>query len=225
MSVSPTRESLESPSRRQSAAERSREATRERLLSSGVALFAERGLNGVTTHDIARGAGVAAGTFYLHFSDKQSLFAEIAQDTERRLLEHIEDAADDTADMRGAVRAQVEALIDFSSENRDLIRILFSAESGVVGSALLDSLARFIAEGRRHAISTGEMPREIDAAVLSQALVGLLSRVVLWWLEDEGGPDRETVIETLTHIQLSGTHPARAGATLAHDTGSPLFNR
>jgi AcrR family transcriptional regulator len=205
MSVSPTQESLP---RRQSAAERSREATRDRLLASGVLLFAERGLNRVTTHDIARGASVAAGTFYLHFSDKQSLFAEIAQDTGRRLREHIEAATTNAADLRGAVRAQVEALIGFASENRDLIRILFSTESGVLGSALLDSLAGSIAEGRRHAIATGEMPREIDAAVLSQALVGLLARVVLWWLEDEGRTDRQTVIETLTRIQLSGTHPA-----------------
>jgi hypothetical protein len=52
------------------------------------------------------------------------------------------------------------------------------------------------------------MPREIDAAVLSQALVGLLARVVLWWIEDPGRAPRETLIETLTRIQLSGTHPA-----------------
>jgi AcrR family transcriptional regulator len=34
-------------------------------------LFAERGLSRVTSHDIARRAGVAAGTIYLHFDDKE----------------------------------------------------------------------------------------------------------------------------------------------------------
>ena len=106
------------------------------------------------------------------------------------------------------MRAQVAALVDFAAGNRDLIRILFSPESGAAGTALLDSLAQSIAEGRRHAIATGEMPREIDAAVLSQALVGLLARVVLWWIEDDQRASRETVIETLTRIQLTGTHPA-----------------
>jgi AcrR family transcriptional regulator len=212
MSVSASRESSlslpPSPSKRGSAAERSREATRRRLLSSAVLLFAARGLNGVTTHDIAREAGVAAGTFYLHFPDKQSLFAEIAEDTERRLRERIEAASANASDLRGGVRATIEALVDFASEDRDLIRILFSAESGAIGSAVLDSLAGWIAEGRRQAIESGEMSAELDAAVLSQALVGLLSRVVLWWIEDEGRASRETVIETLTRIQLSGTHPA-----------------
>jgi AcrR family transcriptional regulator len=195
---------------RQSAAARSREETRRRLLQSGVLLFAERGLNGVTTHDIARAAGVAAGTFYLHFPDKSALFHEIATDTELRLRAHIEQATAFAADLRGAVRAQVEALFDFASENRDLIRILFSADAdaGAAGSALLDSFSSSIADGRRRAIASGEMPREIDAAVLSQALVGMLSRVLLWWTLDPDPVARETVIETLTRIQLSGTHPA-----------------
>ena len=197
-----------SESPRQGAAARSREATRSRLLESGVQLFAEHGLNGVTTHDIAREAGVASGTFYLHFPDKTALFQEIAVDTEARLRAHIEAATSSAADLRGAVRAQVESLFGFASDNRDLIRILFSAEAGAAGSVLLDSFSASIAEGRRHAIATGEMPREIDASVLSQALVGMLARTLLWWIEDSDRASRETVIETLTRIQLSGTHPA-----------------
>jgi AcrR family transcriptional regulator len=192
---------------RQSAATRSREHTRHRLLASGVQLFAERGLNGVTTHDIAREAGVASGTFYLHFSDKSVLFHEIAVDTEARLRAHIEEAAVYAVDLRGAVRGRVEALFDFAIQNRDTIRILFGPDAGAAGSDLLDALAISIADGRRRAIATGEMPREIDAVVLSQALVGMLSRVLLWWIEDPDPVARETAIETLTRIQLSGTHP------------------
>ena len=193
---------------RQSAPARSRESTRGRLLTSGVRLFAQHGLNGVTTHDIARKAGVASGTFYLHFPDKSALFREIAADTEERLRVRIDEAVAHSADLRGAVRAQVEALFDFASQNRDTIRILFGPDAGATGSQLLDAFATSIAEGRRHAIATGEMPSEIDAAVLSQALVGMLCRVLLWWLEDPDPIARETVVETLTRIQLSGTHPA-----------------
>ena len=76
---SPTTPALEGGApARLSAGARSRAATRQRLLESGKALFAERGLRRVTTHDIARNAGVAAGTFYLHFSDKRELFRELA---------------------------------------------------------------------------------------------------------------------------------------------------
>jgi AcrR family transcriptional regulator len=195
------------PAGRQSAGARSREATRDRLLASGVALFAKHGLNGVTTHDIAREAGVASGTFYLHFPDKGALFREIAVDAEERLRHHVEEATADARDLRDAVRSQVEALTGFAAENRELMRIVFSSESGAVASQLLDSFSRSIAEGRRDAIETGEMPKEIDASVVSQAIVGMFVRVLLWWIEDPEPVSRETLIETLTRIQLSGTHP------------------
>ncbi len=208
MSVTPvTTVTTVTPVGRQSAVTRGREDTHQRLLTSGVQLFAARGLNGVTTHDIAREAGVASGTFYLHFSDKSELFHEIAVDTEARLRAHIEEATTHVADRRRAVRARTEALFDFAIQNRDTIRILFGPDAGAAGSELLDALAISIADGRRRAIATGEMPREIDAAVLSQALVGMLSRVLLWWIEDPDPLTRETAIETLTRIQLSGTHP------------------
>jgi AcrR family transcriptional regulator len=192
---------------RASAGARSRKATRERLLASGVGLFAKRGLNGVTTHDIAHEAGVAAGTFYLHFPDKSALFHEIAMDTEERLRHHIDEAVGDVRSLREAIHAQVCALVNFAADNRDVMQILFSADAGPEGAELLDSFSRSIAEGRRAAIETGEMPREIDAGVVSQALVGMFVRVLLWWIQEPEPVPRETLIETLTRIQLSGTHP------------------
>src|SRR5688572_9858897 len=60
-----------------SAPARSRAATRQRILEAGTALFARQGLHSVTSARIAKTAGVAAGTFYLHFRDKKVLFREI----------------------------------------------------------------------------------------------------------------------------------------------------
>ena len=196
-----------SSGRRESAAARSREATRERLLASGVRLFAKRGLNGVTTHDIAREAGVAAGTFYLHFPDKGALFHEIAVHTEERMRQRLDDAVEGTELLGDSVRAQVTALADFAADNRDLMRILFSADSGPEGLALLDSFSSSIAEGRREEIEAGEMPSALDADVVSHAMVGMFRRVLLWWIQDPEPVSRETLIESLTRIQLFGTHP------------------
>ena len=49
---------------------------------------------------------------------------------------------------------------------------------------------------------------DLDPDVLSQALVGMLARVVAWWVEDPSRATRRSVVETLTRIQLAGTHPA-----------------
>jgi AcrR family transcriptional regulator len=197
------------PDRRLRAPDRSRERTRARLLASGKELFARRGLHGVTTHDIARSAGVAAGTFYLHFKDKTELFREIALETMADLRRLLDLASPPGLSLRDGVRGRVEAIVSFAEDNRDVMRILFGndADAAQIEAELLDHLAADIARGRSQKVKEGEMPPEIDPGVLSQALVGMVARVIRWWLEDPNRASRQTVIESLTRIHLSGTHP------------------
>ncbi|MEN8163194.1 MAG: TetR/AcrR family transcriptional regulator [Acidobacteriota bacterium] len=49
------------------------QATREKLLNAALRLFGERGYDGVTTHDIAREAGVSQGLIRFHFGSKGGL--------------------------------------------------------------------------------------------------------------------------------------------------------
>jgi len=208
-SSTPGRGERPAPAGRQTAAERSRAATRERLLESGQALFAEQGLHKVTTHDIAAHAGVAAGTFYNHFRDKHALFAELVDAAVDELHRRVELARNDDAPPAERLRAHATAMIDFAEDNRDMIRVVFSgdAESAAVEHDVLDRLARSIADTRREFIASGQLPGLLDPEVVSQAVVGMWARVFAWWAEDPTRAPRETVIETLTRIQLSGTHP------------------
>ena len=205
-------DSGETPNRRPSAASRSRAATRVRLLESGRSLFARHGLHGVTTHDIARQAEVAAGTFYLHFKNKRELFREVIQDSVDELVELIERSVapleSQGRDQRELVRAQAEAMVSFAEENREVIRMLFSADSdaAAVESDVLNQLANTIAEERRVLVASGREAEGLDPTVLGQALVGMWAQVLSWWSEDPSRASREALIETLTQIQLSGTH-------------------
>ncbi|MDK2760777.1 MAG: TetR/AcrR family transcriptional regulator [Sphingopyxis sp.] len=54
--------------------------TRASLLASGRKLFAERPFDAVAVDDIVQEAGVAKGTFYNHFDDKDALLAAIVAD-------------------------------------------------------------------------------------------------------------------------------------------------
>jgi AcrR family transcriptional regulator len=187
-------------------ASRSRAATRARLRESGRALFAERGLHGVTTHDIARRAGVASGTFYLHFRDKRELFREIALEAVGALRERLEEARNGSDDPLERLRSHSTALIAFAEENGPLIRILFSgdADAAAVEADVLNALAESLSKGRSE---RGGVPPGVQLDVLSQAVVGMFARVVAWWVEDPTRASREEVIETLIRIQLSGTQP------------------
>src|SRR5262245_44305099 len=198
--------------RRESAAERSRAQTRAQLLAAGRVLLAEPGLQGATPHVVAALASVAAGAFYLHFRGKRELLRVIAAETIALLRERLDRATRSALGKREGVPAFCEALVAFAEEHRERVRILFSrdGDAAAVEADVLSELAASLAEARRQRIAAGEMPAELDPDVLSQALVGMLARVVAWWVEDPSRASRETVARTLARIQLSGTHPRPA---------------
>jgi AcrR family transcriptional regulator len=210
MSVNPNENpATRRASSRTTAGERARAATRARLLESGKQLFAERGLHNITSHDIAAHAGVAAGTFYNHFADKAALFREITDEALAELNRSLEAVTDPIKDRREGVRLRAAALVGFAAENRELIRILFSreADATAIQSDVLQQMASRAAADRQRLIDEGNMPEQIDPQVFAQALIGMWARVVAWWAEDTSRATREVVIETLTQIQLHGTHP------------------
>jgi AcrR family transcriptional regulator len=64
---------------------------RRRMLDSAIEQFARRGYHGVTMPEVAIAAGVAAGTLYRYFDDKQDLVNEAFRDAKGRLRDAVFD--------------------------------------------------------------------------------------------------------------------------------------
>jgi AcrR family transcriptional regulator len=184
------------------APERSRTETRARLRASAQSLFAARGLHAVTSHEIAKGAGVAAGTFYLHYRDKHELFRELAFAAIGELEQRLEAGNHRYLPAEDAARSRAEILLRFAEEHRDLVRVIFArgAEAASVGADVLDHMvARIESDFSSH----GSGPL-MHPTVTAQALVGMWARVVTWWAESPGRAPREAVVSTMVALQLSG---------------------
>ena len=197
------------------APERSRRDTRERLVGAGTQLFAERGLHGVTSHEIARAAGVAAGTFYLHFKDKAALFREVVAEAVSHLRARFERVRSVAQTPEEGARLRATELLDFAEENRGLVRILFGRESEAasVAADLLAELAKSAAAALAERVASGNAPTAIDPVVAAEALVGLRARLAAWWAEAPGRVPRARVIDTLVHLELSGVWAAAPSPT------------
>ena len=65
--------------RTKETAEKMREATREKIISAAVDLFAQKGLAGTSAKDIAKRAGVSVGLMYHYYKSKEEVFAAIEQ--------------------------------------------------------------------------------------------------------------------------------------------------
>jgi len=186
---------------------RSRTATRARLLEAGTELFAAEGLHAVSSARIARAAGVASGTFYLHFKDKHALFHEIvfaafAQLRERQARARA--AAD--SDPEGQLRASTTELVAFAGENRSLISIVFGPdrEAASVGEDVLGAILPDLEAALGARAAAGELPGRLHTGVAAQALLGQTARVIAWWVEDPGRASSDEIVDSLLQM-----HPAR----------------
>jgi AcrR family transcriptional regulator len=109
--------------------------------------FARNGFAGTRLDDVARRAGVAKGTIYLYFADKEALFMAAARSRVRPVIE----------EMAGFVDS-------YPGSTRELLRLMFEALHRQLVESDLKVLIRIIvAEGDRFPALTGHYYEEVIA--------------------------------------------------------------
>jgi AcrR family transcriptional regulator len=72
-------------------------ATFESIVDAGARLLATRGYDALTTNHVAEAAGVAIGSLYEYFPDKETIVAEVARRTIRDVIGELAAALDQAA--------------------------------------------------------------------------------------------------------------------------------
>lgn len=94
-------------------------AKRENLLSSALTLFAQNGVRNTSTADIAKAAGMAAGTLFLYFPTKQDLLDELALEIAKEQSNHIEKLLNPSLSAREMFLAIWQGTVQWFLEHRD----------------------------------------------------------------------------------------------------------
>jgi AcrR family transcriptional regulator len=64
-------------------------ARKQAILDAALSVFAERGFEAARLEDVAARAGIAKGTLYLHFSDKEALFEELIRSAVAPIMDQV----------------------------------------------------------------------------------------------------------------------------------------
>lgn len=105
------------------------EERRAEILAAALSLFSERGFAATRIEDVAARAGIAKGTVYLHFPDKEALFTSLASGMASPILERMEAMAAQDAMPGRLVIAGLYALAQqeiIGTERRHMLRLLMS---------------------------------------------------------------------------------------------------
>ncbi|MFD3488109.1 TetR/AcrR family transcriptional regulator [Streptomyces sp. NPDC058665] len=195
-----------------------RQATRQKLYDAAVTLIAEQGFSATTVDEIAERAGVAKGTVYYNFKNKNELFEEILRHGVGLLTASLQTAADETAEREGtsaeALDAMVRAGLAFIDRHPAFTQ-LYVAElwrtNRAWQSTLLMVRQRAVAVVEKvlqEGIDGGELGQEIDIPLTAAALVGMVLVAALDWQAfqpDRSIDDVHAALSLLLHGRVGGS--------------------
>lgn len=111
------------------------ERTREALLDAGVAVAELHGLGGLSVNRVVARAGVAKGTFYVHFADREAFVEALHARFHDRVAAAVADATGDTPPGTERIARAAEAYLDLCLENRGVKALALEARSDPALSA------------------------------------------------------------------------------------------
>lgn len=205
----------------------SKARTREALLGSARAVFAENGFNAATVEEIAAGAGFTRGAFYANFADKSDAFWAVAKADDEAvfgILESDLEAADDDDDKLAMLDRWFEVLLG----ERPLRQAYAEQLAQVQSDADRQRFADLMAANRRRIARVLEVQAELYGVTLGAPAEHLASifLAVEHGLEDqrmldEGAVPVSLITDAFAYVWLGATVAADDPLLVNRGSGTP----
>ena len=151
--------------------------TREALLDAGVAVAEAHGLSGLSVNRVVAEAGVAKGTFYVHFRDREAFVDALHEQFHERVLHAVGEATVGAPERlwRGSA-----AYLDMCLRERAIKALSLEARTeGALTASMSERHERFAAS----AIPSFKAMGWPDAKAASQLLAAMTSEIAIRELE------------------------------------------
>ena len=160
---------------------------RDAILTAALDEFAANGFAATRLDDVAWRAGVAKGTIYLHFRDKEALFQELIRSVFTPLIGRLEGIAEQEMPLRDFAERLIELFVDqiLATRRKDVIRLIiaeaprFPTSAGFHYREVLSRVIVLVRGLLRRAAKRGEI--EADALVRFPQLLIAPGLVAIVW--------------------------------------------
>ncbi len=187
------------------------------IQDAAMRVIARKGMAAATMQEIAEEAGVAKGTIYLYFRDRDELVEKTFETAITQLIDRVEKAMDEVESLEAKIRAAMTAKLAFFRANREFFRLYISLR-------LPEGDAQ---QQRRHkrncepqyrssvgrlagileaAMDRGEI-RRFDSHRLAIFIVEGSNAIVVERVMEESSPSEEQDVEFLTQVIMGGIRP------------------
>ena len=160
---------------------------RRRILDAAVDVFSRYGFYNSKVSQVAKAAGVADGTIYLYFKNKEALLIQIFEDTMAELSSRQRMALDGLESATDRLRTFVRVHFEMVGRNPELAEVL-TVELRQSGKFMRDAdmrvfgrylgiAARIVAEGQ----ASGEFSPDLRPRRVARMLFGAIDELSLEW--------------------------------------------
>ena len=172
---------------RQSARTAKAAARRDAILDAALDEISARGFAAARLDDVAKRAGVAKGTIYLYFADKESLFQELIRTKMVPVVGSLELAFGTELPLRAVVEQAIEIFVRevYGTRRREVIRLMisegprFPALAEFYYHEVLERLLKALRGLMRRAYERGELAN--DSLVRFPMLLGAPGIIAIVW--------------------------------------------
>jgi TetR/AcrR family transcriptional regulator, fatty acid metabolism regulator protein len=182
----------------------------KRILGAAKSVFAKNGFYNSRISDVAKLAGVADGTIYLYFENKDDLLISLFEDEIDAVIERLRGELAKRTTVEEKLHCLIEFQLNLLETDRDLAEVLLvelrQSNKFLKSSAIehineyLKLFSAVITEGKRQ----GFFREDADAALLPQAVFGAIEMISLSWLLGYRRHDVQSAARVLTATILHG---------------------
>jgi len=187
-----------------------REQKRKKIMQAAMKIFSKKGYSPAALDEVAREAGIAKGTLYLYFQDKEDLFFNTIMSVVDKLGDIISKNIDQGMDPCEILKKLVYIQLDFFNRNRDFFGIIETALNEnifrghkKIFDALLEKrmlFIKYLLDVVERAKKEGSIRKDIPSEEVVSSYEGIVSGQIKWLTTF--GQDRDVNINRKSHIAI-----------------------
>jgi len=180
------------------------------ILEAAVKVFARQGFHQSTVAQIAKEAGVADGTIYLYFKNKDDILVQFfsfrAKQVFERFREEVNKAQTSLDKLRNLVRRHLaefqqdrDGAVVYQVETHQNSR-LAEAQIREMSQMYRDLISEIVEQGQQD----GTIRKDLYVGLVKRFIIGAVDEVINTWLHSDGQYDLVSMADPLVELFIDG---------------------
>jgi len=180
------------------------------ILDAAIKVFAQQGFHQATISQIAREAGVADGTIYLYFKNKEDIMVNFFGYKTKQVFGRFWEEVDKADNARDKLRVLIKRHLEEFQRDRSMA-VLYQTETRrfsrmceeqirEMSKMYLDLVSEIVESGQ----DEGLMRKDLYMGLVKRFIIGAIDEVINTWLHSGGSYDLVSMADPLVDLFIRG---------------------